>query len=63
MKRPNLRKIDPPPIGGGPEIMITCSVGQWDALLDEFYNQGAVILELDGEEKLINAYQKEKRSP
>jgi hypothetical protein len=34
------------------------SIGQWDALLSAFYAQGAILLELDDEERPVAAYRK-----
>lgn len=44
--------------GGGGRFIITMSPGQWDALLDEGYKRGALLLELDGNEMPARAYQK-----
>jgi hypothetical protein len=35
------------------------SVGQWDTLLAIAYDTGVVLLELDGEEQPVAAYQRE----
>jgi hypothetical protein len=34
------------------------SPGQWDALLDEGYNRGALLLEIDQNEQPVKAYQR-----
>jgi hypothetical protein len=39
--------------------MMTYSEGQaWDALLDEWYRRGGLLLELDGRERVQRVYQK-----
>jgi hypothetical protein len=40
-------------------LTITMSVGQWDTLLAIAYDTGVVLLELDGEEQPVAAYQRE----
>ena len=40
------------------QIIVTMSPGQWDALLEAAYNQGAVLLELDDDEDPRRAYRK-----
>ena len=42
--------------GGG--LIITMSPGQWDALLDEGYNRGALLLEIDENEQPVKAYRR-----
>lgn len=41
------------------KVTITMRRRQWDAFLQEAYNQGAVLLELDENEVPVRAYQKE----
>ena len=63
MKRPELNEIPLREamagiLGGGGGLIITMSVGQWDALLDEGYNRGALLLEIDQNEQPVKAYQR-----
>lgn len=53
--RPPLQKIPWPEEMKG--VMVTMSVGQWDALLWSFYKAGAILLELDENEQPVQAYQ------
>jgi hypothetical protein len=41
---------------GRPCIAVTLSVGQWTTLHHVFYDQGAVLLELDDDEQPVAAY-------
>lgn len=61
MKRPMLRSVPLDsvlPLKPG-TLTITMSVGQWDTLLAIAYDTGVVLLELDGEEQPVAAYQRE----
>lgn len=40
------------------KLIITMSSGQWDALLDEGYNRGALLLEIDQNEQPVRAFQR-----
>ena len=40
------------------QLIVTMSPGQWDALLQAAYNDGAVLLELDEQENPRRAYRK-----
>jgi len=42
-------------------LIVTMSVGQWDNTLEESYDIGAILLELDENENIINVYQKPKQ--
>lgn len=57
--RPNLKEI---PLSNvtfsAGTIIITMSEGQWDALLDEGYKRGHILLELDAGEAAVRAYKK-----
>ena len=60
MRRPELREIRlsealPPP---GGELTVTMAEGQWDELLQTAYDTGAILLELDGDERPARAYQR-----
>jgi len=58
MKRPALNEI---PLGGiieTPQVIVTMSAGHWDKLLEAAYDGGAILLELDGDETPIRAYQR-----
>lgn len=39
-------------------LTVTMSEGQWDALLSASYEAGAVLLELDAQERPVRAFQK-----
>ena len=57
MKRPPLHQIPLSKVRLLPgSLMMTMNIGQWDALLDEGYNQGATLLELDSNERPVAAY-------
>jgi hypothetical protein len=62
MKRPNLESVplpNPFPVPG--ECYITCSPGQWDRVLQEAYNRGWMLLEIeeiDGQEKAVRAFRR-----
>ncbi|MDO8570577.1 MAG: hypothetical protein Q7R97_03250 [Candidatus Daviesbacteria bacterium] len=59
MKRPKLNQISLEGIYAKPGFVITMSVGQWDKILEEGYNNhGAILIELDKQEKPIAAYNK-----
>lgn len=61
MKRPTLHEI---PLHGGiifePGLKVTMNVGQWDVLLAAAYDSGAVLLELDDNERPIKAYRRKE---
>lgn len=38
---------------------ITFSIGQWDLFLQTAYDRGAILLELDDNEKLVATYRKD----
>lgn len=51
------------PLGGifsKPQAIITMSIGQWDGLLAAAYDSGAILLELDRNEKPIKAYRRKE---
>lgn len=57
MKRPRLHPIPLDAVQLGPGvIIITMSIGQWDALLAEAYRRGHTLLELDANEQPVAAY-------
>ncbi len=63
MKQPKLNEIDLEGamagiLEGGGGLVVTMSPGQWDALLDEGYNRGALLLEIDQNEQPVRAYQR-----
>ena len=65
MNRPDLNKIDLkfdtenlPHLSNPGLMMVTMSVGQWDTILQVAYDMGAILLELDDNEKPVAAYQK-----
>ena len=63
MKRPKLEKTDlnetmEAIFSGKPFVVVTMSVGQWDGLLAEMYDQGHTLMELDDDEKPIAAYRR-----
>lgn len=41
-----------------PEVYVTMSPGQWDSLLNGFYDAGGILLEVDEEEKPLRAFQR-----
>lgn len=60
MKRPLLEpyplsEVFPPRPG---TVTITMSIGQWDVLHAVFYQNGAILLELDDDERPVAAYRK-----
>jgi hypothetical protein len=60
MKRPLL---EPYPLGEvfplrPGTVTITMSIGQWDPLHAAFYENGAILLELDDDERPVAAYRK-----
>jgi hypothetical protein len=44
---------------GAGQCMITMSVGQWDMLLQEAYERGWTLLELDRKERPVAAYRRQ----
>jgi hypothetical protein len=64
MNRPSLNQVPLPiqfPEPG--KIYCTMSRGQWDALLSVVYKEGGTLIEIEeinGEEKVVRAYRKEK---
>ncbi len=59
MTRPKLNQISLKGIFSKPGFVITMSIGQWDKFLEEgYFNQNAILLELDSSENPIAAYQK-----
>jgi hypothetical protein len=59
--RPPLRAVplsDVLPLGVKAELVVTMSRGQWDGLLAGMYEAGAMLLELDDEERPVAAYQR-----
>lgn len=58
---PTRRDFRPLPLAsvtfGAGEVIVTMSIGQWDALLSAAYEAGCILLELDDEES-VRAYQK-----
>lgn len=66
MKRPVLNEVPleyviPPGQGAIPPVgIITMSRGQWDCLLQEAYERGWILLELNDQEKPVKAYRKLK---
>lgn len=64
MTRPTLCEIplsEAVPLKVG-EVTITMSIGQWDALLYASYQSGYILLELDGDERPVRAFQKAARA-
>ena len=60
MRRPPLREIqlsEALPLQRG-ELTVTMSKRQWDALLQAAYDTGAILLELDADEKPARAFQR-----
>ena len=66
MKRPKLNKIELTTNYPGlmdtllkpGNMIVTMSVDQWDILLQTAYDEGAILLELDDDEKPVAAYQR-----
>jgi len=63
MKRPELNEVDLSTartglFNGRGGLCVTMSPGQWDALLDEAYRRGALLLEIDQNEQPVRAYQR-----
>ena len=57
MKRPPLHEIPLSEVRLLPgTLMFTMSIGQWDALLQAGYDQGATLLELNADEIPVAAY-------
>ena len=57
MTRPTLHPIPLAEVTFAPgTITMTMSAGQWDTLLAAAYEQGATLLELDGNERPVAAY-------
>jgi len=61
MNRPQLRPVSKPIIGRPGEGFITMSIGQWDGMLKAAYDMGWCLLELDENERFVQAYQKETK--
>ena len=57
MKRPILNEIPVDSIPF-PCMLMTMSIGQWDGLLQNAYDDRWILLELDEDEKPVHAYQK-----
>ena len=57
MKRPVLNEVELESAKTC-KLIITMSPDQWDALLDEGYNCGALLLEIDQNEQPVRAYQR-----
>lgn len=61
MTRPPLQAVplaDILPLGSRPVVVMTMSAGQWDSVLAGWYEAGAVLLELDADERPVAAYQR-----
>lgn len=58
----SLTPIEMPPLDPS-QCYITMSVGQWDNLLSECYEQGWILVELDANERFVQAYQKPPTKP
>lgn len=56
--REGLREIPVTEAIGPGRVTVTMSTGQWDALLAAAYEEGFVLLELDGDERPVRAYWK-----
>lgn len=56
--RSALRRIDLKDAIRDGVVTVTMSVGQWDTMLSVFYEDGAVLLELDEHEQPVAAYQR-----
>jgi hypothetical protein len=41
-----------------PEVIITMSIGQWDAYLESAYDYGFILIELDEWERPVRAFRK-----
>jgi hypothetical protein len=64
-KRPLLTSVPLPESFLPGKCYITCSPGQWDALLAASYERGSMLLEIEeinGEEKAVRAYQKQSNN-
>jgi len=46
------------PLGRPGQLVMTMSVGQWDAMLSAAYADGWILLELDEQEKPVRAYRR-----
>ena len=57
MKRPKLTEVSMNRIKES-RLIITMSPGQWDALLEAAYDQGAILLEIDEHDHPVKAYQR-----
>ena len=57
-KRPALQRVPLPSVLTAIRgtVYVTMSIGQWDAFLRVSYEMGAVLLELDDEERPITAF-------
>lgn len=62
MKRPRLTEVGMSRIKES-RLVITMSPGQWDGLLDEGYNRGALLVEIDQNEQPVKAYQRPDALP
>ena len=60
MKRPELHEIDIYKVMDKPGLLVTMSAGQWDRLLEDAYNTGATLLELDEYEIPARAFRREE---
>lgn len=58
MKRPELNEVPLSTITDKPSVIITMSTGQWDDLLQDAYDTGATLIELDENEHPVRAYRK-----
>lgn len=56
MKRPVLNKIDDFSWGNIKGIVMTMGKNQWDIMLEETYNIGGTLVELDDNEQFVAAY-------
>ena len=65
MKLPRPTVLNEVPIGGimlKPAVIVTMSIGQWDGILAAAYDSGAVLLELDDDERPIKAYRRKSEA-
>lgn len=63
MKQPKLEQTDLNNVmrgllNGRAGIYVTKSVGQWDSFLQNAYDQGWTLLELDAKERPVRAYRR-----
>lgn len=59
MKRSHLKEMPMEKIFDKPQLIITMNPGQWDKLLEDAYQRGHTLLELDDNEIPIRAYRKD----